>query len=150
MALARYFQVNYVLDSFYKKNLCSGHSVVAYGSVEEYPVGSVGYSAPSASGYERSARSSSQKQVIKDAFFFCRYENCHSRTRHQLKRGNGATTQSCRMTSTTSPLTPPLPSLTTQYSVRAGAPSLSPPTCPLSHEDKELEEKTLQEMKTKM
>ena len=30
--------------------------------------------------------------------------------------------------------------------MRAGAPSLSPPTCPLSHEDKELEEKTLQEI----
>ena len=38
--------------------------MVAYGSVEEYPVNSVGYSAPSASGYERNARSSSQNQVI--------------------------------------------------------------------------------------
>jgi|ERR1712192_87406 len=37
-----------------------GHSVVAYGSVETYPAASaVGYSAPSASGYEESARRSS-------------------------------------------------------------------------------------------
>ena len=42
----------------------SGHSVVAYGSVETYPAASaVGYSAPSASGYEGSARSSSYDQV---------------------------------------------------------------------------------------
>jgi len=40
-----------------------GHSVVAYGSVETYPAGSaLGYSAPEASGYEGSARSSSYDQ----------------------------------------------------------------------------------------
>lgn len=40
-----------------------GHSVVAYGSVETYPAASaVGYSAPSALGFEGSARSSSYDQ----------------------------------------------------------------------------------------
>ena len=47
-----------------KEKIDSGHSVVAYGSVETYPAASaLGYSAPEASGYEGSARSSSYDQV---------------------------------------------------------------------------------------
>merc|ERR1712192_65781 len=44
-----------------------GHSVVAYGSVETYPAASaVGYSAPSASVYEESARRSSYDNQDED------------------------------------------------------------------------------------
>lgn len=45
-----------------------GHSVVAYGSVDTYPAASAssGYSAPSAPGYDRSARSSPFEQDVQD------------------------------------------------------------------------------------